>query len=278
MAYNPSLGLVDPFFGAEDLERKIIRTVGDPQVRFTEDALRIMRCVRFAASLGFDIEEQTSLALLEKSELLEKISGERIFIELTKLLESEHAYSVIHDYPDVLVKVLPPLTEIRLPNESLFVSSDFVTRLLAIFALSHPSPATAFRTCCARLHTRADFRDEGSDLLDSLGKFDLDSDVGLNKLLRKYPTGYLAIRLVKLEIIFGADVDSLHRLLDICNSGAYCKSVSDLCVNGNDLASLGFRGREIGLALNDLLDAVIERRVKNSKDRLLAYASKMKEK
>jgi hypothetical protein len=49
-------------------------------------------------------------------------------------------------------------------------------------------------------------------------------------------------------------------------------------VNGNDLASLGFRGREIGLALNDLLDAVIERRVKNSKDRLLAYASKMKEK
>ena len=90
MAYNDREGLVDVFGGAKDLENQIIRCVGDPSERFTEDALRIMRAVRFSAQLGFSIEEETKRAAGELAETLKKISAERIHTELVKLLVSPH--------------------------------------------------------------------------------------------------------------------------------------------------------------------------------------------
>ena len=90
MAYNPSSGLVDLFGGLEDIERKIIRCVGDPLERFTEDALRIMRAVRFSAQLGFTIEDETRKALGVLAPNLKHVSAERIQVELVKLLVSPH--------------------------------------------------------------------------------------------------------------------------------------------------------------------------------------------
>lgn len=90
MAYNEKDGLVDPFGGQQDLEDGIIRCVGDPHQRFSEDALRMMRAVRFAAQLGFTIEEKTKDAIRELSPTLEKISAERIQTELLKLCVSAH--------------------------------------------------------------------------------------------------------------------------------------------------------------------------------------------
>ncbi len=90
MAYNSSTGLVDCFDGIGDLERKIIRCVGSPEDRFEEDALRILRAVRFAAQLGFAIEDKTQNAIVKKAETLEKISAERIRVELSKLILSSN--------------------------------------------------------------------------------------------------------------------------------------------------------------------------------------------
>ncbi|MBQ0001050.1 MAG: CCA tRNA nucleotidyltransferase [Clostridiales bacterium] len=90
MAYHPETGLVDLFHGVEDLEQKIIRCVGDPLERFTEDALRIMRAVRFSAQLGFTIEENTYKALSVLAPNLKQISAERIRTELEKILVSAH--------------------------------------------------------------------------------------------------------------------------------------------------------------------------------------------
>lgn len=88
MAYNHRTGLVDIFGGMEDLKNKVVRCVGDPKERFTEDALRILRAVRFSAQLGFSIEEKTCRAAEELGETLRKISAERIQTELVKLLVS----------------------------------------------------------------------------------------------------------------------------------------------------------------------------------------------
>ena len=88
MAYNHRTGLVDIFGGEEDLKNKIVRCVGDPRERFTEDALRILRAVRFSAQLGFDIEEKTQDAARDLGKTLKKISAERIQTELVKLLVS----------------------------------------------------------------------------------------------------------------------------------------------------------------------------------------------
>ena len=90
MAYNDETGLVDAFDGIADLKAKRIRCVGEPTERFTEDALRMMRAVRFAAQLGFTIEDATRQAICDMAENLSKISAERIQAELVKLLVSDH--------------------------------------------------------------------------------------------------------------------------------------------------------------------------------------------
>ena len=90
MAYNPSVGLVDLYGGEEDIKNSIIRCVGNPHDRFSEDALRIMRAVRFAAQLNYDIEENTRAAIKELAGTLSNISAERIQTELVKLLTSDH--------------------------------------------------------------------------------------------------------------------------------------------------------------------------------------------
>ncbi len=90
MAYNEEEGLIDEFGGIEDINRHLIRCVGEPRERFSEDALRIMRAVRFSAQLDYDIEEKTKEAIKELAPTLEKISAERIQVELVKLLISDH--------------------------------------------------------------------------------------------------------------------------------------------------------------------------------------------
>ncbi len=90
MAYNHKTGLVDVFEGIQDMERKLIRCVGDPMERFTEDALRIMRAVRFAAQLGYAIEDKTREAVRKLAPNLKQISAERIQTELVKLVTSSH--------------------------------------------------------------------------------------------------------------------------------------------------------------------------------------------
>ncbi len=90
MAYSEKEGLVDAFDGLGDLQKGVIRCVGDPRERFTEDALRILRAVRFSAQLDFSIEEETKKALAEFAPRLTKVSAERIQVELLKLLTSDH--------------------------------------------------------------------------------------------------------------------------------------------------------------------------------------------
>lgn len=108
MAYNEKDGLVDAFSGKQDLERKVIRCVGNPKERFEEDALRMMRAVRFAAQLGFSIEEGTKDAITELSDNLAKVSAERIQVELVKLLVSNHPGEFMTAYETGLTRVFLP--------------------------------------------------------------------------------------------------------------------------------------------------------------------------
>lgn len=108
MAYNPTVGLVDAFDGMGDIERKVIKCVGQASERFTEDALRILRAVRFSAQLGFDIEEHTMEAIKKLAPALENISAERIHVELEKLITSNHPDKLITAYEAGITKVVLP--------------------------------------------------------------------------------------------------------------------------------------------------------------------------
>ena len=108
MAYNPKTGYVDPFGGRQDLENKVLRTVGVPEERFSEDALRILRGVRFAVRFGLTPEAETLLAMKDLAPTMEKLARERVFDELCKLVPLVTAQDLLA-YRDILVQVLPVL-------------------------------------------------------------------------------------------------------------------------------------------------------------------------
>ena len=109
MAYSKMTGTVDLFDGENDLKNKIIRCVGDPDRRFNEDALRILRALRFASALDFEIEDKTAQSLLKKRALLGNISEERIAKELLKLVCGKGAKRILTDFVPVLFEILPEL-------------------------------------------------------------------------------------------------------------------------------------------------------------------------
>ncbi len=110
MAYVPGAGLQDFFGGREDLSAGVIRAVGEPDRRFQEDALRILRAIRFASVLGFELDPGTDAAARRNAHLLTKISVERVFVELGKLLCGPGAGKILLAYPDILGVVIPELT------------------------------------------------------------------------------------------------------------------------------------------------------------------------
>ena len=113
IAYNEKEGFIDPFGGKKDVEKKIIRAVGNPNERFNEDALRMMRAIRFSAQLGFDIEENTLNAIKNNAHLIKNISFERIEAEMTKMLLSDHPEKIKMLYDLGISKyIIPELDEI----------------------------------------------------------------------------------------------------------------------------------------------------------------------
>lgn len=118
MAWHPQRGLRDCFGGREDLQAGLLRCVGEPARRFQEDALRILRCLRFQAVLGFAVEENTEKALRALACLLEGISGERVQAEMDKLLAGAYAEKTLRTYADVFRTLFPEIlcAEVKLPS------------------------------------------------------------------------------------------------------------------------------------------------------------------
>ncbi|MBO5273354.1 MAG: HD domain-containing protein [Clostridia bacterium] len=113
IGYSPHVGIADHYNGVQDIQNKLIRAVGDPETRFKEDALRILRALRFSAVTGFAIEQNTMLAIHKHSADIHNVSSERVFSELTKLICGDYAASVIDEYFDVITQVLPELAPMK---------------------------------------------------------------------------------------------------------------------------------------------------------------------
>lgn len=109
MAYNPDRGLVDAFGGQEDLQAGVIRCVGEPDLRFQEDGLRIMRALRFASRFGFGLARETADAVRRNRYLLDNVSVERIFKELKGILVGEGVADMLTAFPEVMVTIIPEL-------------------------------------------------------------------------------------------------------------------------------------------------------------------------
>ncbi len=112
MAWSGETGVVDPFDGLADLQNRVLRCVGDPSERFSEDGLRVMRALRFAAVYGFAVEENTAQAVHDRKGMLSAVSGERICVELLKMMKApdgDHLASIVKQFPDVMLEIMPEL-------------------------------------------------------------------------------------------------------------------------------------------------------------------------
>lgn len=310
MAYNDRAGIVDEFDGIGDLEKGVIRCVGNPKDRFGEDALRMLRAVRFSAQLGFQIDPQTKEAICELAENLEKISAERIQTELVKLLVSDHPdYLRVAYETGITAVVLPefdacmqsmdqeePVGEQTLRG-LLYVENEKVLRLtMLLHDLAKP----------VEEHTseNSDHSAAGAEMARSILrrlKFDNDTTDKVKKLTAEHALEiqcepakvrsavseigkelfpyFLKIRRADImskdpekKEVFLKELHCLEQIYEEILRKGEPVCMKELAVDGKDLLAAGVKqGKQIGGILNELLQIVLEDPEKNVKETLLSY-------
>ena len=280
MAYSPEGGLVDLYGGREDLAAGILRAVGEPKKRFTEDALRILRGFRFSAQLDFAIEPQTFVAMRDTREGLRKISAERILSEISRLLISPSAprgWEALCG-ADILPLILPraaeqqthPLSETLRGLRTL--PHDLAPRLAWIFfGMSQED----IRADLNALKPPTRLKEEVLLLTDVFTPPVEITPAGARRLIRRY--GELTDSALSLWECAGADVRELRGFADQVRAVGFCRTIADLAVSGNDLIAVGVpRGKELGETLKGLLEYVTDHPEDNRRDILLELVASSK--
>lgn len=272
MAYSPVRGLIDIFGGEDDIKNNIIRCVGDPDTRFGEDGLRILRALRFASALDFKIDMATSDSILKNYGLLKNISAERIFSELSKLLLGNGAERVLSEYESVIKFVLPSAgagdyeTAVR---RTASCGRDLQLRYAVL--LGDVDGADDVKKLKADGETVKTVKNI-TLLLDEK----ITDKVSVRRLRRKYSADLLKraseARLRTEKITDGEYEAELKLISETAND---CVTPKELDVTGDDIVSLGIpRGREVGEMLEYLLELVVTEKCENEKEKLLLEAEK----
>ena len=318
MAYHPERGLVDLCGGRDDLAAGVLRCVGDPERRFSEDALRILRGGRFSAKYGLTPENATLNAMVSESHLLDSLARERVFEELGKYLLVANVED-LRRFAPILGAAIPELAPmIGFDQHSPHHAYDLFTHTAHVVAgvpaepvmrwaalLHDTGKITTFtRDATGRGHFYGHAK-ESARIADAVLRR-LKAPTALReaavlliekhmtrllpeeKFLRRqaaklgFPFLYELLTLQKADMgskgtgeddgsaLFAQTEEMLHKL----EAEHLCLSLKDLAVNGSDLMALGFSGRAIGTCLNALLGEVLEQRLPNERQALLAFAEK----
>ena len=270
IAYNPYDGFTDLYDGISDIRNRVIRAVGDPETRFREDALRILRAIRFASVLGFAVEENTASAVRKTAHLLDNVSRERVFVEWKKIVGGDDAYGVIREYSDVISTAIPQLSSIALPEKELFISANEFVRVLSLFYLSVADSVEGFDAAMTALRTDNKYRKTGVNALRIIREYDLARAENVRISAYRYNTESSEYAIQLAYTVGILDASQCATSLGILESQDV-KSIADLNVDGGELIALGLRGPAVGRALDSLVLAVIEEKCANTHDELLTY-------
>ena len=281
MAYNAKEGLVDPFGGQADLQSGILRAVGVPHQRFTEDALRILRLYRFAARFGFSIDPPTAQAAQELCAHLDCVSVERIEEELAKLLSAPAPAAYLDE--KILGVVLPELSPEALAAAKPVVDAcpagerALPVRLAALL-LSLGEDGT--RRTLRRLRCSNACIEETTVLVrEVVSGVPVSLNIYARRLLGKYnlcTVQRLAALGTALQPEHAADFAALSELAERLDADGVCCRVSQLAVNGRDLMAAGVpAGPGIRKLLEALLDGVIREEYPNERQALLAAVQQL---
>lgn len=308
MAYNEKNGITDLFGGILDLEHRIIRTVGNADERFSEDALRIMRALRFSSVLGFEIENETAKSVCKNRKLLKKVSAERIFSELTKLVCGKNAVKTIFEHGETLFEILPELSVLKNFDGQLYTESVAALELLppkptlrfAAFFNCVAAPVCENNSCdgaqknaAAATEILKRFRCDNKTLFETKtlifhcdDSFDCSRKTVkqfLNKIGAKAFEELLLLKNAlesqkpKDSRIEKSVFDEMLKIEQDVLSKNECYSLKSLAIDGFDLISEGFEsGNEIGEILTAVLEKVMQNEVSNRKEELIFLAKTLK--
>lgn len=270
MAYSHAAGLVDIFGGMEDLKNRRIRCVGRPRDRFTEDALRILRAVRFSAQLGFEIEPDTKAAITELAPNLIHVSRERVQAELTKLLLSPHPDYIREVYS---TGISPYITQGfgRIASEKISVSSSLPPQ-------KHMRWAAFLRLVEAREAVRIlkdlkmdnDTITRTATLVEWWNKTIPPVKPDIRRVMNRMSPELFDDLLRLKQSVGEEDLKELIRLSEEIRRAGDCVSLKTMAITGRDLIEAGQKpGKELGVILNRLLEDVLEHPEHNKKEYLL---------
>ena len=267
LCWNEQEDVVDYVGGVDDLNARLIRCVGDPDTRFQEDALRILRALRFSSRLDFDIEEQTAGAVLRNRDLLRNIAVERISTELSKLLCGPRAEQVLLGFRPVMEVIAPPLA--ALSEEAYLCAARRVALVspvpeVRLAALLCDLPGEQLEQTAVNLRLSKKSR----QLIVTLARCAQESAPrtrsGMRRLLQEVGEEALCA-VVELQ---NACALALSHL--VIQQGD-CATLRQLAVNGQELFPLGLPRKRTGDMLQRLLDKVIEGELPNQKEALLDF-------
>ena len=251
IAYN--IEVIDYFGGTDDIRNKIIRTVGDPDKRFSEDALRILRGIRFAAQLNFKIEENTKNSIIKNKDLIKNISDERINAELTKLILGKNFYNALSEYKEVI----PFSYEL---SETLKNSEEDLILRLSILLWDTENPRSVLKGLKFDNYTI----DNVIKITENKNTKIIMEKQELKKLLNKLSEPILRY-LLKIK-------NQSEAILDEIIENGECYLLKDLKIDGNDIRDSGITaGKKIGEILNEVLMLVIEEKLENNKEACSNY-------
>ena len=281
MAYNAKEGLIDPFGGQDDLQSGILRAVGVPHQRFTEDALRILRLYRFAARFGFSIDPPTAQAAQKLCAHLDCVSVERIEEELAKLLSAPAPAAYLDE--KIFGVVLPELSPEALAAAKPVVDAcpageQALSVRLAALLLSLGEDGT--RRTLRRLRCSNACIEETAVLVrEVVSGVPVSLNIYARRLLGKYnlcTVQRLAALGTALQPEHAADFAALSELAEQLDADGVCCRVSQLAVNGRDLMAAGVpAGPGIRKVLEALLDGVIREEYPNERQALLAAVQQL---
>lgn len=282
MAYNPNTGIIDPFSGIEDIQNRIIRCVGNPYDRFKEDALRIMRALRFAIRFQFTIDQQTKSAMSFYGKYLKCISKERICDEITKILStdviSKYNHNEVIQLRDLLYMIDKEI--FFCVNDLEETPLDLPIRCAVMFAsLNLKNSMTNLRFPKQLINETGEIFSLGSKLiLDVCINTNIiteNIDYYVRKFMNstKYTDVFSVIKYVKIVDERNLEAyDILQNRIEECINRNLPYKISHLAVNGNDMLSIGAKGEQIGSFLEFLLDEVIRGSIPNEKEYLMSIA------
>jgi tRNA nucleotidyltransferase (CCA-adding enzyme) len=274
LAYNKN-EIIDLFGGIDDINNKIIKCVGDPDERFNEDGLRILRALRFASVLNFGIEKNTSESINKNKNLLDNISKERINTELNKLLTGSNFPRILMDYRNVIEVFIPELNS--LDNEetayrlNAMKSVDSLILRLSVLLYRTEAPDKIL----SRLKYDNLTIKTVKLLTSSIDEKIYPEPVNIKRWLNRinYVNLYNIIQIKKALFKFECEnLTNSEKVMDEIIETNQCYSLKTLAVGGQDLIDLGVpKGENIGKILNEVLNEVIEGKLENKKDSLISY-------